>query len=379
MTRLSKFKKKLAGAIGLTGIFVCLFLLLSNCQDHTQRSVVIIEGNIRNLPDGTLYITEWGQEIDSVETKNGKFTLEIIKGTDFEPIYIGFLHISPSDSMRRIFLFDTKAKYKSKPMATSSIMLEENLLELYGELLEFDSPQKTISSSFKGDRELGIQTKVYLEDTVRFPTRYTLPHLTRMLDKHPYSYHVFFEFEKLIPSMSNKQALAFLSRFDDNIRNGNAAKRVENYIKSRSTKKLSTTLLSDVSNQQRYILQPEKRIHMVILWASWCGPCRKEIPQLKRIHKRFEKNPSFEMVSVSLDEDPQNWKKALEYEKMPWRQLIMNKEVNMFSKELFSFDGSIPTTLLVDERGEVIKKMVGYHEGSEEEIAEAISVHTGLK
>ena len=168
---------------------------------------------------------------------------------------------------------------------------------------------------------------------------------------------VFFEFEKLIPSMSNKQALAFLSRFDDNIRNGNAAKRVENYIKSRSTKKLSTTLLPAVSCRQRTILEPE----------------------LKRIHKRFEKNPSFEMVSVSLDEDLKNWKKALEHEKMPWRQLIMNKEVNMFSKELFSFDGSIPITLLVDERGEVIKKIVGYHEGSEEEIADAISVHTGLK
>ncbi|TDB65124.1 TlpA disulfide reductase family protein [Arundinibacter roseus] len=349
-------------------ILVCLLIFLSNCKEYAKKDTIIIKGNIKNLPDGTLYIGDWRQEIDSVNTKNGKFVLEIIKGIDFEPKYIHFLHVAHGDSVRRVFMFDTKAKYKSKPMATSTIMLEENLLELSGELFDSKVKHKSFSSSFKGDREFDIQTKVYLEDTVRFPTRYTISHLNGMLDKYPYSYHVFFEFEKLAHSMNTKRALTFFERFDPEVRNSNAGKRVENYIKLRSTRKLNTTLLPDVSNQQRNILIPGKRIHLVVLWASWCGPCRKEIPDLKRIHKKFENQKLFDMVSISLDEDSADWKKALNYEKMPWRQLIMSKEVNMYSKELFSFDGSIPTTLLVDGDGKIVKKHVGYSKNNDEEI-----------
>lgn len=64
---------------------------------------------------------------------------------------------------------------------------------------------------------------------------------------------------------------------------------------------------------------------------------------------------------------------------MPWKQLIITPEATTYSKELFSFDGSIPTTLFVDENGKIIKKFEGYDEKSLEEFTALIEEYTVSK
>ena len=114
---------------------------------------------------------------------------------------------------------------------------------------------------------------------------------------------------------------------------------------------------------------------MVILWASWCGPCRREIPQLKKIRESFASSSKLSMVSVSVDDNKENWHKALDKEQMPWRQLLITPEATAYSKELLNFDGSIPTTLFVNNQGKIIKKFVGYDEKGLEEFKKLIAEH----
>jgi len=358
-------------------IFILLLLFTISCENQVKIDILTIKGNMENLPDGKLYLKEFGVKMDSTNTKNGKFVFEIPKEEDFEPKYIQFTHIAFSDSIVRIFMFDTKAKYKSKTLNSDQMMLEENFPELIGKLEDSKIGDKLMSSKFKSKVAFGTQTKVFFEDTIRLPAFYTTKHLNEMLNKYPYSYRVLYEFERFAPAMSDKQALSFFLRFDSKLRNGSSGKRVETYIKSRSTKRLTETLLPDLNNIQRKILLPSKRIHLVILWASWCGPCRREIPDLKRIFQKFKNQESFDMVSISYDEKYQKWKTALEDEKMPWRQLIIDKEIDVYSKELFQFDGSIPTTLLIDSSGKIIKKYVRHDKENEAEIVKLIASYDG--
>ena len=60
------------------------------------------------------------------------------------------------------------------------------------------------------------------------------------------------------------------------------------------------------------------KIYLLIdFWASWCGPCRKEIPNVKKQYAAF-KDKGFEVLSISTDKDEKAWRKALDEEKLEW-------------------------------------------------------------
>ncbi len=95
-------------------------------------------------------------------------------------------------------------------------------------------------------------------------------------------------------------------------------------------------------------LSENKKYVLVDFWASWCAPCRKEIPNLKRIYSEFS-GKGLQIVSVSIDQKQASWFKALDQEGMVWPNLWDNNNVD----DLFLVK-AIPAMFLVDEKGIVI-------------------------
>lgn len=91
-----------------------------------------------------------------------------------------------------------------------------------------------------------------------------------------------------------------------------------------------------------------KKYILIDFWASWCGPCRKEIPNLKTAYTEYS-GKGFEILSISIDKDEKAWQKALEQEKMLWPNLHDDDKVSK------SFNvKAIPATYLVDGKGVII-------------------------
>ncbi len=64
-------------------------------------------------------------------------------------------------------------------------------------------------------------------------------------------------------------------------------------------------------------LSEGKKVVLVDFWASWCGPCRKEIPNVKAQYAKY-KDKGFQVISISTDKDEKAWRKALAEEKLEW-------------------------------------------------------------
>ncbi|GEP96293.1 TlpA disulfide reductase family protein [Chitinophaga cymbidii] len=89
-------------------------------------------------------------------------------------------------------------------------------------------------------------------------------------------------------------------------------------------------------------------------WASWCGPCRAENPNVLKAYNNY-KDKNFTVVGVSLDDDGEKWHKAIEEDGMPWIQL---SDLKGFRNEVAKQYGiqAIPSTFLLDPQGIIIAK-----------------------
>ena len=95
------------------------------------------------------------------------------------------------------------------------------------------------------------------------------------------------------------------------------------------------------------------KILVLDFWASWCGPCRAEIPHLKEAYKEYStKGVAF--FSVSIDKDDAAWRKAMKEENMPWAQAQAPKAGKDVMKQ-YQFSG-IPYILVLDEEGKIVAK-----------------------
>ncbi|UGU14730.1 AhpC/TSA family protein [Sinomicrobium kalidii] len=89
-------------------------------------------------------------------------------------------------------------------------------------------------------------------------------------------------------------------------------------------------------------------------WASWCGPCRAENPNVLKAYNEY-KDKNFTVLGVSLDDDEARWKKAIEEDSLPWVQVSDLKGFDNVISGYYGIRG-IPSTLLVDPEGKIIAK-----------------------
>ena len=117
-------------------------------------------------------------------------------------------------------------------------------------------------------------------------------------------------------------------------------------------------VLQDTLGMKRSISEyvGKSRLLFVDFWASWCGPCRKELQHLKALYKELE-GKGVKFVSVSLDNSPKAWARADEEEQLPWlsvRNLHGFDRKAGICKELDI--KSIPFIVVLDKDGAIVAK-----------------------
>lgn len=108
-----------------------------------------------------------------------------------------------------------------------------------------------------------------------------------------------------------------------------------------------TTTGPDGKTYALYDLIKDKKVVLIDFWASWCAPCRKELPNVKDNYNKYAAK-GFDVISISIDKNAKAWQKALKEEQMPWLNFNDNDVASLYKVK------AVPTTYLIDNEGKLI-------------------------
>lgn len=102
-------------------------------------------------------------------------------------------------------------------------------------------------------------------------------------------------------------------------------------------------------------LAKEAKVLMIDFWASWCGPCRAEMPNVRAVYEKYH-HQGFDIIGVSLDEDAEAWKKAIAELGLTWTQISDLKGWECEGAGSYGVQ-AIPATVLIKD-GKIVARDV---------------------
>ena len=132
----------------------------------------------------------------------------------------------------------------------------------------------------------------------------------------------------------------------------NLIAKIESVAKTDIGKVAPDFTFPDINGKEVSLSSFKGKYVLIDFWASWCGPCRKESPNVQRQYQLY-KDKGFEVVSVSIDKKIDAWKKAVKEDNLKGTLLIAQDSKKIMLDYTFS---GIPYMILLDREGKVIAK-----------------------
>ena len=97
------------------------------------------------------------------------------------------------------------------------------------------------------------------------------------------------------------------------------------------------------------------KVLYIDVWATWCGPCRREIPYMEKIVEHYKNNKNVRFISISIDEDRDAWLKMIEKDKPEWSQYIATPEQARAMSQAYGIR-SIPRFMIINADGTICEE-----------------------
>ncbi len=97
----------------------------------------------------------------------------------------------------------------------------------------------------------------------------------------------------------------------------------------------------------------EGKVVLIDFWATWCGPCVAELPNMKKAYTEFAKNDDFVVIGISLDEHAKTVQKFIKKTKLPWPQIVVGPAEKSPIAKKYNVS-AVPATFLLDRKGKVV-------------------------
>jgi len=316
-----------------------------------------INGNIKGLGDAELnfhYYEGSEAKTSNVKVKGDKFTWTAPmpnpqKVTIMFPKRAVWVFVEQGN-MEMVGSADSLNKVK----LTGSKIQDES--DAYDKLLEpFSAQEMPLYQKYgKGSKEEQLKLEQTL-DNIRMQKRTVA---NKYIAEHPESYFSLSLVTDRAGMGEYKVIQAMYDKLGKQVKATPEGKRLSERLTVLKRSAIGTPMLNFTQNntegKQVSFSSFKGKYVLVDFWASWCGPCRAENPNVLKAYNTY-KDKNFTVVGISLDDKGENWKKAIKDDGMPWTQL---SDLRGWKNEVSQYYGimGIPSTLLVDPQGKIIAK-----------------------
>ena len=356
---------------------VAVAALLFSCNTGADKEKFTVEGELKSAPDQKIYLEELffsekpPEVLDTGEIKNGKFTLSAI---------------APEEGLYRLRTQDS--------VTTGLFINEESKISFTGIAKNSDLASRSFSGTANGSLKKLMQymdsVSILVSNKNQLLTEFTtagvkqtdsafmavLKEFTALNDNFTSFSFAYADTAKspIVSLFAATMAPVELSKFETPLtklvkrfpkHKGIAAALA--YIKLQATAKSQPQqpksspsvgdaapelTMNDVNDNPFSLSQLRGKYVLIDFWASWCGPCRAENPNVVAAYNQF-KDKNFTVLGVSLDKSKDAWLNAIKEDKLNWQHISDLKYWSSGAVGLYGFDG-IPYNVLIDPQGKII-------------------------
>lgn len=327
---------------------------------------VIIHGEVSNLPAKRLYLVDAYDRklvLDSTAYSDGEFVFRYIPPEPFEPRLTSICFYNAHHDRRLLAFKNNQLSIPGKDIGATAFMLEKGTTRISGSVRDV-----TISTN-NLRIDAGRQNDVYFKlDLVEFGAiskkdssvrSKILERYQSLIRQYPDSYFLLSKIDDYRLRYNNSELEEFLKAFDDELQQSQKADHIRTTMGLRSSQRTTASIIfKDTSGRNSNPISSCAELNVIVFWASWCNPCRKEIPGLKKLHTQLQ-NKDVCLSSISMDQDIDSWKMAIQQEQMGWPQFIVSKDNFDLVQSVLNFY-SIPTIIITDAAGSELYRFSGY-------------------
>ena len=349
----------------MKNLLTALVLTLAFFACQTAKDEFSIKGSISGVDTGKVYLMKIvdgrPQNIDTAEVVGGKFSLN--GKLDLPDLRI--LRLNENDYFAHLFLDNSNIKVTADKDSLEQTKVEgspsQDIFRTY--LDEVDRMKEEVgkiqekyqSAMVAGNKEEARKAEIdysaLMENMNVFTKNFVKEHNSSVVA-------AYITLVQLSNQIEGAELDSIVNKFPQQINQSEYVVKLKEIADGMRKTAIGTQApdftMNDPEGKPLQLSSLRGKVVMIDFWASWCGPCRQENPNVVRLYQQYH-DKGFEILGVSLDNKKEEWMKAIQTDQLGWLHVSDLQQWQNSAARLYAVN-AIPQTFLLDKDGKIIAK-----------------------
>jgi len=344
-------------------LILVLALTVFSCQ--SSKDEFSIKGTIAGVETGKVYLQKMvdgrPQSIDTTDVVDGKFAFT----GNMELPDIRLLRLNEQDYFGQLFLDNSNVKVVANKDSLRNTKItgspSQDIFQLYltelermnKDIVKLQEKYQTAMSKGNDDeaKKAEIDYTAKIDNMKVFTKNFVKEHNKSVVA-------AYIALVQLSTQIEGAELDSIVSKFPAEIAKSEYVIKVKEIADAMKTTIIGAVApdftMNDPEGKPIQLSSLRGKVVMIDFWASWCGPCRQENPNVVKLYQKYH-DKGFEILGVSLDKTKEEWIKAIQADQLNWLQVSDLQFWQNTAARLYSVN-AIPQSFLLDKDGKIIAK-----------------------